>query len=246
LLSAGHHHTNRWQEERQADRLAVQSAQQQLQAEQARGQALRDKLTEMVGASEEQMYKAMLELREQWPQIQAEADKAALQQQSAQDRRQLVQFQAQEQARILMPQLQKGLADYLTGYREDSRFEGLTQEDEMVVYRSLWDNRASNGVFVAPTPGNNQWNVNLDVVEKALGYVARIRQQQGTQQTATAAAAAQNQAIVQGGPQQPPPHVPARSSAPGKVEIQVPDFGKLPIDQQTDAVDEWFEHEDFE
>jgi hypothetical protein len=244
MLSMAYHHEHGWEAKQQETRQQMVSVLQREQAATARANSLQAKLVELVNAPEETMYEAVRELRAQWPEIQRQSETEALKAQTVQAQQKLAAVQTQQMVQQLVPRMAAGLANYVIAYgAEDPRFAGLDEADQRMVYDDLWANRQTNRVFQAE---NGEVYVNFPVVEKAMEYVARVRSQQSQQAQAAAAAARQNKATVEGGPQ-PPPTVGqvGQGAVTGPVGGQ-PDFNKLPIEDQTDAVDDWFENEKFE
>jgi hypothetical protein len=244
LCSAGIHHQGNWQAERARDQQLLQQAQIEVQAANVRSSAVMRRMTELMSLPEDQLYQKIMELRQTWPQIQADAQTQAANVQAQATQQQLASYQADEQARQVEPILVDALAVEVQQYQADERFKTLTDDDLATVYQRLWNERHANNVFVFH---QGQWYTNKQVVEEHLEYAARFRGKAVEGETRANEAKADNAAAVGQSGQKPPRQVGKAGSAPagGKTHRR-PDFSKVPLDEQADAADEWFEDQTFE
>ena len=247
LLASGRYFTGSWQREQAAAKQSVQAANTERDSQKARADALVQKFEELMTLPEDATYEQILQFRQQWPQIQAEAASAGIKAQADADRQKLQQYEAQAQAREMLPKLATGLEDHMLEFTKEDRFTGLAKEDLQAIYNNLWNSRTQNSVFVQH---EGQWYVNKPVVEKELMYAARFRRQEAaTEKKKTAAKVANKAETVTG--KKPPPVLTTKGGPQpkGKVEGSVVDKilkETANLRDQTDAIDDWFKDEDFD
>lgn len=239
LLAQGRYHETNWAQEQQRNVQAAEGWRQAAQVQQQRADQLTTQLAALFDKPDDEFYAAALDLRERWPQIKSEAEIKARDTQSQTDRQRLQAYEARERVNAALPALQTDLADLVAQAVDDPRYASLTEEDLVQTFNSLWNNRGQ--VFQVY---QGQFYTDHAAVQNQLAHaVVQRASAQATEQ-----ARAHNKAAtgVDGTP--PPPAVPGgKTPAPsGKVGLIQSGVDKLPPEEQADAVDAWFEEQDFD
>jgi hypothetical protein len=199
LLSAGRHHMGNWQQERQGYQQQVTAA----QAEAAAAQQSKDALTAELARVAQMDEQARLEWVEgfagNWPTIQANSEKVAIESKHQADQERLRQYEQQEQVRQLEPQVNDGLWTYMIAEQEkDPRFKDLDKEDGLAIHARLFQDWQSSGILI--TPDQQPWrgegtpNIDLRVVRREMEYAATLRRRREQQEKTTAKAVETNKA----------------------------------------------------
>jgi hypothetical protein len=239
LLAQGRHHETNWAQEQQQNLEAARQAQEFGISQQRRADALTAQMHALMNQPEEEFYAAALDLREKWPQIRTQAEFAQQNAQRQADQIRLQQYEARDVVQRAEPMMRGDLADRVAIAREDSRFNVLTDDDLVSVFSTLWDQRGQ--VF---SYHNGQFYTDQSTVENMLAHAVVARNDAIAQQ----AAIEHNAAAVGGAAQPTPPAVPGgRAPAPaGKVTAGSSGAAELDPEDQEEAVDAWFDEQDFD
>jgi hypothetical protein len=246
-LAAGKYHVGNWQRERNADKQAVEAANAERDAQVAKSNAISEKLNEIAGLDENQLIEWALQFQREMPVIQAKAEQEAIEAQAKADKDKLAAYQQAEYERQMLPQMEAGVKQYVEQYGQEERFKGLTEQDRADVANNLWANWQAYNLFVAD---GGEIKVQLAKVEEALMYAAKFRRQEAVKEKKATEAKEVNKVETAKETKKPPPILSTKGGPQpkGKVEGSVVDAirEKHSVEDQTDAIDEWFENEDFD
>jgi len=247
LLASGKYLTGNWQRERNADKQAVQAAEAERDAQVAKSDAVSKKLDEIAGLDENQLYEWALNFQREMPAIKAKADQEAIQAQGKADKDELASYKQAEYERQMLPQMEAGVKTWVEDLGKEERFSGLTEQDRVDVANNLWGNWQAINLFAAD---GGEIKVQLAKVEEALMYAAKFRRQEVVKEQKATEAKEVNKVEAAKETKKPPPVLSTKGGPQpkGKVEGSIVDSvrEKYSAEDQTDAIDDWFENEDFD